>query len=126
MNIANRLTILRILLIPIFLASLLYWRSGSANYRFLPAGLYLVACLTDALDGMLARGLRQKTRFGTLLDPMADKLLLLTGYFTLATFKSIPIDVQLPAWLTLIVISRDVIILAGALTLYLITGKLEP
>ena len=126
LNLANRLTILRICLVPLFIAALLYYTPEQAWLRPLAAGIYLLACLTDALDGYFARKMGQKTSFGSYIDPIADKLLLLSGYLSLSLLANLPPEMRMPAWVTLIVISRDVMILTGAVIIYFTTGKLEP
>ena len=105
MNIPNFLTILRILLIPLFIILL--------AYEFYPLALLLFVCagITDALDGFLARTFKQKTTLGGYLDPIADKLLLSTSFVAFSILK------LMPAWLAILVISRDVIILGGIMVL---------
>jgi len=112
-NLPNLLTTLRLLLLPLFLTLLVYHRPGEA------LAVLLLAALTDALDGLLARWLDQKTAIGSFLDPLADKLLSVSGFVTLALIGPIP------AWFVIIVISRDVLISLGALVLYLHDGRLE-
>ncbi len=113
-TLANLLTLVRLILIPIFAALVLYGDLSRALILFLLAGI------TDALDGFLARYLRQSTPLGTILDPMADKLLLVTAFVLLTlpdrAYRPIPL------WLTIAVISRDVFIVLGALTLFIVTG----
>ncbi|UCF31316.1 MAG: CDP-alcohol phosphatidyltransferase family protein [bacterium] len=112
MNLPNALTILRILLIPVFLHKVL-------NGEFLFAlVIYIVAAVTDGLDGFIARFWSMQTRLGTFLDPMADKLLVTTSFVSLAFLKVIPL------WLALMVITRDVIIVSGSLVVYLMKHQL--
>jgi len=101
MNIPNSLTILRILLIPCFIGLLVYGRFTQALIVLLVAGL------TDALDGAIARLRNQHTRLGAVLDPLADKLLLTSGFITLSIIHLIPL------WVTILVVSRDVILMLG-------------
>ena len=101
MNLPNFLTLTRILLVPFFVMAVVY------KYFPYAIGIFFVAGMTDGLDGLLARSLHQKTRLGALLDPVADKLLLTSAYVTLGILHIIPF------WLTLIVVSRDVIIALG-------------
>jgi len=101
MNIPNSLTILRILLIPVYVGLLVYGEFDRALIVLLVAGV------TDALDGTIARAANQKTRLGALLDPLADKLLLTSGFITLSAIHLIP------SWVTIVVVSRDVILLLG-------------
>lgn len=101
MNIPNSLTILRILLIPVYIGFMTYDSYGFALLTLVIAGL------TDAIDGHLARKLNQRTRLGTLLDPLADKLLLTSSFISLAMLHLVP------SWLVIVVVSRDIILLLG-------------
>ena len=101
MNLPNLITVFRLLLIPVFVIFLLENRSNLALATFVAAGI------SDALDGLLARILKQKTLFGAYVDPVADKLLLATAFVTLAIMG------WLPGWLAVVVVSRDVIIMVG-------------
>ena len=101
MNIPNCITIFRILLIPLLVILLLEGRTLTAFW------VVVVAGFSDALDGFLARVMKQKTDFGAFIDPLADKLLLITSFITLAV-----LDI-LPEWLAVVVVSRDVLILGG-------------
>ena len=112
---ANQLTILRMLLIPAFVIQLLYGYRGWALVTFFTAGI------TDMLDGLIARKAGQKTDLGAWLDPMADKLLLVTMFIVL-TLPGIGSVNQLPVWFTILVISRDVAIVATAAVINLAVG----
>jgi cardiolipin synthase len=112
---ANQLTILRIVLIPAFVLLVVYGRLGAALLVFMTAGA------TDALDGLIARRAGQRTSLGAWLDPMADKLLLVTTFIVL-TLPAIPLTNHLPLWLTVVVISRDVVILAVVAIVNLAVG----
>lgn len=103
LTLANQLTILRIVLIPAFVLLVVYGYLGSALVVFMVAGA------TDALDGLIARRAGQRTSLGAWLDPMADKLLLVTTFIVL-TLPGIPLTNHLPLWLTVLMISRDVVI----------------
>jgi cardiolipin synthase len=100
---ANQLTFLRLVLVPVFALFMLYGSPGWALVTFLVAGG------TDALDGLIARRTGQPTTLGAWLDPMADKLLLLT-MFVMLTLPALNLPNRVPLWLTVIVISRDVAI----------------
>lgn len=100
-TIANQLTMLRLLLIPAFVILVLYGQFGWALATFVVAGL------TDALDGLAARAAGQKSDLGAWLDPAADKLLLVTTFVVL-TLPNIGLVNRIPLWLTVLVISRDV------------------
>ena len=112
---ANQLTILRMIFIPCFVLFLIYDHSTLAILLFILAGI------TDGLDGLLARMFHQKTALGSLLDPIADKLLLTAAFVTL-TVPSVPVAYHIPAWLTVTAISRDLIIAVAALIIHLQTG----
>ena len=101
MNLPNFLTLSRILLIPLFVILIINKNFGWALMTFAVAGI------TDGVDGLVARLTHQRTELGAYLDPIADKLLLSAAFITLA------IDKILPSWLTVIVITRDMIILLG-------------
>lgn len=115
-NIPNTLTITRIIIIPIFITSVIYKRYDYSLY------LFLLAALTDIFDGFFARLSNQKTALGKFLDPLADKFLLVT------TFIVLSVNNLIPKWITIIVISRDIIIIIGWLLLYLVidTLRVEP
>ncbi|MBI2222071.1 MAG: CDP-alcohol phosphatidyltransferase family protein [Acidobacteria bacterium] len=100
---ANQLTLLRMALIPAFVIFLLYGYSGWGLVTLVAAGI------TDGLDGLIARRTGQKTTLGAWLDPMADKLLLVT-MFVMLTLPGLGFPNRLPIWLTVLVISRDVAI----------------
>ena len=112
---ANQLTILRMLLIPAFVILLLYGHQGWALVTFMVAGL------TDLLDGLIARLAGEKTTLGAWLDPMADKLLLVTMFIVL-TLPGIGSANRLPIWFTILVISRDVAIVATVAVVNLAVG----
>lgn len=112
---ANQLTILRMLLIPPFVILLLYGYRGWALVTFFLAGI------TDLLDGLAARWTGQKTTLGAWLDPMADKLLLVT-MFVMLTLPGISSANRLPLWFTVLVISRDVAIVLTVAVVNLAVG----
>jgi CDP-diacylglycerol--glycerol-3-phosphate 3-phosphatidyltransferase len=104
-NLPNLLTMLRITLIPIFI--IFYYREGYLGY-WLTTSIFVFACLTDWLDGYLARKLRQETRFGAFLDPVADKLIVVVALILLVESYSTPV-LSIPA---VIIISREIVISA--------------
>jgi len=112
---ANQLTILRMVFIPIFVILLVYDHFGWAF------AIYILAGVTDGLDGLMARWLKQKTSLGAYLDPIADKLLLTTSFVVLS-IKGMGLPNLIPLWLTIIVISRDVILVASVLIIVISTG----
>lgn len=119
LNWPNRLTVLRILLVPAFITAIAYHRLEVALC------IFIVASATDALDGYLARGLKQKTEFGAIMDPIADKLLLNSAFICFSLVSSLPAYLKMPLYVPIVIISRDVIILLGAMVIYLLNGKIE-
>ena len=115
LTLANQLTIMRIALTPAFVLLVVYEYLGAALLVFAIAGS------TDALDGLIARRAGQRTSLGAWLDPMADKLLLVTTFVVL-TVPGIPLSNHLPLWLTVIVISRDVVIVGVVAIINLAVG----
>ena len=113
MNVANLLTGCRILLIPFFIGLLIY------EEHLWAASVFCLAGITDVLDGIAARRSSHKSRLGSFLDPVADKLLAVSSFVTLSIHGPIPV------WLVLIVISRDIMISLGSLIIYLSEGSLE-
>ena len=100
-NIPNILSVIRILLVPLFVISLF------RDFYNLALLIFAIAAISDVLDGLLARHLNQRTQLGSYLDPVADKLLLASAFIILAVVKMVP------GWLAVIVISRDVLIILG-------------
>jgi CDP-diacylglycerol--glycerol-3-phosphate 3-phosphatidyltransferase len=125
LTLANKVTIGRIFIVPLFIATVLYY-SGERDYlRFVSLGLFLVAVISDVIDGYIARRFYQKTKAGAVLDPLADKLLLVSAFTCLYIVgKDFPVF-HFPVWLVVTVISRDVILLLGALIIQLTTGQLN-
>jgi len=115
LTLANQLTILRMLLIPAFVLLVVYQRLGAA------LGVFLTAGVTDALDGLIARSAGQRTSLGAWLDPMADKLLLVTTFIVL-TLPTVPLTNHVPLWLTVLIISRDVVIVSVVAVVNLAIG----
>jgi len=111
---ANQLTILRMVFVPCFVILLIYDHPKAATV------LFLIAAVTDGLDGLLARILKQKTVLGSFLDPMADKILLTAAFITL-TIPALPLVLHIPTWLTIWTISRDVLIAVSVLIIHLLT-----
>jgi len=114
LTIANILTIIRLVLVPLFAVFAVYNDLRTALL------IFVLAALTDTLDGLAARYFRQSTALGRILDPMADKLLIVTA-FVILTLPGRGFE-PIPFWLTAIVISRDVFIVLGALAINITTG----
>jgi cardiolipin synthase (CMP-forming) len=116
LTLANQLTLLRMLLIPAFVILVVYRQLGWALASFLIAGI------TDGLDGLIARKSGKKTSLGAWLDPMADKLLLVTTFVVL-TLPGLGLVNRIPVWLTVLVISRDVVIVLTVAIVNLAIGR---
>ncbi|MDH4410860.1 MAG: CDP-alcohol phosphatidyltransferase family protein [Verrucomicrobiales bacterium] len=126
MTLANKITVVRFFLIPVFIVFAAYYSesitSGEENrlFRILALATYALASISDAVDGYIARNFNQSTPLGRVLDPIADKLLLLTGVVTLSITNW---HAGLPIWFAVLVIARDVVISVGMLIIYLTHGK---
>jgi cardiolipin synthase len=124
LNLPNYLTLLRIILVPVFFTLLVSYGQGEEHYRVWALLVFVIAALTDALDGLAARFMNQRTELGTFLDPLADKLLLLSGYLGILFVSSLPHHP--PLWITVTIVFRDIVIVAGMLIIFLITKKVKP
>jgi cardiolipin synthase (CMP-forming) len=124
MTTANKITILRILLIPFFVIEIIYYvRTGNENFRFAGVLSFAVAAILDGVDGYIARHYNQWSELGTILDPLADKLLLVSAIVVLS-FDNTPHLGQIPFWLTGIIIGRDLLLGIGSVTVRLVVGKI--
>lgn len=118
MNFANKISTFRILSVPFFIASLVYYSSERSYLRFVALGIFILGVISDAVDGYIARKSKQYSKAGLVLDPLGDKLLLMSAFIFLS-LKS-EFTLRFPLGVTFIVISRDVIILLGALVIYIV------
>ncbi len=112
LNLPNGLTFLRVMLTPLIVFLLI---DGAASWAFY---LFLLAGVTDGLDGYFARSLRERTEFGRVLDPVADKFLLGSTFLTLAFVG------RLPLWLPMLAVARDLLLIVGSTILYTTSGRL--
>src|SRR5271170_6609730 len=110
LTVPNQLTFLRLAFLPFFIIAIHYDR------YLLALGILVLAGLSDGLDGLLARGLNQKTPLGAYLDPIADKLLLSSSYFVLA------LKARIPWWLAIMVLGRDVLLLVACAVILVTVG----
>ncbi|MFH1245893.1 MAG: CDP-alcohol phosphatidyltransferase family protein [Candidatus Omnitrophota bacterium] len=124
-TLANKLSILRILLIPVFIGSVLYYTPEKDFLRLIALGVFILAIITDALDGYIARIRGERGQLGAFLDPLADKLLLITVYICLAATKTLPMQFRLAPWVVIVVLSRDAIIVLGSVLIYMATTQLK-
>lgn len=128
MTLANQITLVRILLIPVFVVFAVYYsatvRAGMPEewLRWSAVAAFVIAAASDGLDGWIARRFNQRSALGVVLDPIADKGLLLTAIITLSIC---PWAVSLPIWFPVLVIARDIVILVGCGLLKFLTGDVE-
>src|SRR3954467_4076858 len=134
MTTANKITVIRILMIPVFVTLAIYYgesiQEGNPQdwMHFSEIAVFLVAALSDGLDGYVARRYNQRSSLGVILDPIADKGLLLSGIITLSISNwsyTNPDYGSFPTWFPILVISRDVVILVGAAVLHLLVGRVR-
>lgn len=129
LSIANKITIGRLFCIPFFVLLLLYYDKsvlhGEDNdlLRIYASIVFIVTFLSDALDGYLARSRNQITRLGTVIDPLADKALLLSALILISYASENSYQIHLPIWFVWLVICRDIMLVAGALLIHFISGS---
>jgi cardiolipin synthase (CMP-forming) len=128
LSLANKITLVRILFIPVFIVLLLYYDKsvfrGEDNdiFRVCASVIFIAIFLSDALDGYIARSCNQITRLGTILDPIADKALLLSALLLISYASDNAYRIHLPIWFVWLVICRDIMLVAGALLIHFISG----
>jgi CDP-diacylglycerol--glycerol-3-phosphate 3-phosphatidyltransferase len=132
MTTANKVTIFRILLVPFFIVQILYYADATNEaarewYRLAALLTFAVAALCDGLDGYIARRYNQRSELGAILDPLADKLLLVSAIVLLSRHDKPGLD-RIPLWLTMMVIGRDVILMIGLVIIHYTCGvvKVKP
>lgn len=122
MTTANKITILRILLVPFFVVEILYYvQTGNELHRLLGVLAFAVAAILDGVDGYVARHYNQRSELGTVLDPLADKLLLVSGIVVLSFDHASRLG-QIPLWLTGTIIGRDLLLGIGVVVVRLVVG----
>jgi CDP-diacylglycerol--glycerol-3-phosphate 3-phosphatidyltransferase len=134
MTTANKITIVRIAMIPAFVLMAIYYGQSIQRddpqewQRFAAIVIFLVAAVSDGLDGYVARRYNQRSALGVILDPIADKGLLLSAIITLSISnwnETDPNYGRFPLWFPVLVITRDVVILVGSVVLHLLNGKVQ-
>jgi len=132
MTTANKITVVRILMIPAFVTMAIYYGQSIQRHdplewqRFTAIAIFLIAAVSDGLDGYIARRYKQRSALGAILDPIADKGLLLSGIITLSISNWSEVDPdygRFPAWFPVLVITRDAVILVGAVILHYFIGN---
>lgn len=125
MNLANKFSFVRLFLTPIFVLAVLYYREDNLLFANLPLIIFLLAIMTDAADGYIARRYGQATRLGAVLDPLADKFLLIVAFIALTFTETLPPHLRIPPWVLIIVLTRDIFILIGASIIYMMFEYIE-
>lgn len=123
LNWPNRVTLSRLVLLPPFVIALLNLREEWPGWRYVALGLFILMGISDAIDGLLARRLNQITMLGKVLDPLADKLLITASLVLLSVGSTSVPGFQLPNWLPVVAIGKDVIVVIGFGMIYLGTGR---
>jgi len=123
MNIANKISTFRILSVPFFVACLLYYAPERQFLRTIALVIFLLGVISDGLDGFVARKAKLQSKAGLVLDPLGDKLLLMSAFIFLSPISKL--ELSFPLWVTFIVISRDAIIILGAVVIYLVKQDLN-
>jgi CDP-diacylglycerol--glycerol-3-phosphate 3-phosphatidyltransferase len=101
----------------------LYYSAGREYFRFIALGIFILGVISDAVDGYVARKAKLQSKAGLILDPLGDKLLLMGAFLFLSPISKM--EIRFPLWVTLIVISRDLIILLGTLVIYMVKQKID-
>src|SRR6266513_2479754 len=134
MTTANKITVVRILMIPAFVAMAIYYgqsiqRGAPLEWmRFTAIAIFLIAAVSDGLDGYIARRYNQKSSLGVVLDPIADKGLMLCTILTLSLTDWSDIDsdsARFPIWFPVVVITRDIVLLVGVMVVYFLNGSVQ-
>src|SRR5437773_4776140 len=123
MTTANKISIFRILLVPVFVVEVLYYaQEGNEMHRLAAILCFAIAAICDGVDGYIARRYNQRSELGAILDPLADKLLLVSGIVVLS-FDHHPYLEMIPLWLTGTIIGRDVLLLICLVVIQMTVGK---
>ncbi len=124
MTTANKITIFRILLVPVFIVEILYYfRNGNEIHRLMAILSFGLASILDGVDGYVARHYNQRSELGAILDPLGDKLLLASGVVLLSLHPSASVNTaRIPLWVTVTIISRDFLLLVGIILIQVICG----
>ena len=123
MNIANKISTFRILSVPFFIACLLYYTPQKTYLRDLALAIFVLGVISDGLDGFIARKAKIQSKAGLILDPLGDKLLLMSAFIFLSPISRL--ELKFPLWVSFIVISRDLIIIMGAVVIYMVKQTID-
>jgi len=122
MNIANKISTFRILSVPFFIACLVYYTPEKQFLRILALIIFILGAISDGLDGFIARKAKLQSKAGLIMDPLGDKILLMSAFIFLSPVSKMVL--KFPLWVSFIVISRDVIIIIGAVVIYMVKQSL--
>lgn len=128
MTTANKITLTRLFLIPVFVLTAVYYGHSVAEgepqewLRYLTMAIFIVAAISDGVDGYLARHYNQRTALGAILDPIADKGLMLAAIITLSLSNW---NYRLPLWFPVVVIARDILVITGAIVLHMLNQQFQ-
>jgi cardiolipin synthase len=122
-NIANKISTFRILSVPFFIACLVYYAPERQFLKNLALAIFILGVISDGLDGFVARKAKLQSKAGLVLDPLGDKLLLMSAFIFLSPISKLAL--KFPLWVTFIVISRDAIIILGAVVIYMVKQALD-
>ena len=125
MRYANKISALRIITIPFFIYSIINYNPGHEYFRLIALGIFFLAVVSDALDGMIARLKNENTALGPIIDPLADKLLLISTYITLYLKGAALGSIILPLWVVLVVVARDLIMLFGTFLIFVVRQHIK-
>ena len=128
MTLANKVTIGRIFLIPVFVWLAIYYANSVKEgepveaWRWAAIAVFILAAVSDGIDGFIARRFNQHSELGRILDPLADKALLLTAIITLSVIHW---PQAFPIWFPIIIIARDAVVISGSLLVHYLVGKVQ-
>lgn len=124
MNFANKISTFRIICVPFFIACLIYYfQDTTQNYlRYIATGIFVLAMISDAVDGYIARKAKMQSKAGLILDPLGDKLLLMSSFICL---YASPLPIRFPLFVIIVVISRDLLILLGAVVIFIVKQEIN-
>lgn len=123
MNIANKISTFRILSVPFFIACLVYYTPERSYLKDLALIIFILGAISDGLDGFIARRAKMQSKAGLILDPLGDKLLLMSAFIFLSPISRL--ELKFPLWVSFIIISRDLIIIMGAVVIYMVKQSIE-
>lgn len=123
MNIANKISTFRILSVPFFIACLVYYSADRIYLKNLALIIFILGVISDGLDGFIARKAKLQSKAGLILDPLGDKLLLMSAFIFLSPISNL--ELKFPLWVSFIIISRDLIIIMGAVVIYMVKQAID-